>query len=474
MLLDEAEGSEQVAAALDIGDPELERDVRLQIRDLVQSGWSHASTEWDDLDEEELVTRVEQYFDGDLMGLAVDLAGHDADVDRVLQTIPDQHVKDALRAEVEKAAERTARWIGGRGVPTALPRPSTLFEFEGGQGGGIRIGPIHHSINIRIAEPLSWVPSGHLVDLLKDEGPYKVDWEEYDEDAYSTGWFESDDQLRMVVKREDAVEWAQDLRQDYYSELIDADPAEATRALLSELERLYPELARKVRKAKLPKDVLADYAVAYFQDREEGIEILSEAMGVFGYEGSNAETILEIDKDILRQLGVHHGRWEHGAPWRLADLPPEELAYEGTLMRHCVGRHGMGYREAVERGDTAIWSLRSRFERPLLTFEVNLPAWKTADETQQSPGMRGRAIVQLKGKLNRPAGVDADEAAVLGWVFDQLGVDPREVQGFAPARAANPAGSFCAPWRPYRERVAEAPRAVNPRFAARRQRLTRV
>ena len=126
------------------------------------------------------------------------------------------------------------------------------------------------------------------------------------------------------------------------------------------MKRDHPDIHKKLKKAKPPKDVMLSYATAYMADPEdEGIEVLREAVGMFGYEGTRGNTMLELGKDTLRELGITQGRWWDGAPWKLVNLPPEELAYEGTLQRHCVGRYDMGYRQAVERGDIQIWSLRS-------------------------------------------------------------------------------------------------------------------
>lgn len=471
MYLDQADSPKQVRAALAEGDPEMEEDVRRGLRNAVDLAWQDPVSEWDNLSKDEMLASVEHYLDGDLMGLVDELESRgEQEVAEVLRTVPEEKIREALRLELGIAADRLERWSQGRS-PIPPGSSSALFEFGGGQGPGLQVAPIHQSITVRLDEPLSWVPPDTVTEILKREGPYGSEWEVVDEGFYDSGWHEAGDYLRLEIKRDNALEWAQDLRQEYYSALVDAEPAEAVSALAKELDIHYPELAKRVRKAKLPKDVLADYAVTYFQDPEEGIELLSEAMGTFGYEGSKAPTILEIDQDTLRRLGVHHGRWEHGAPWRLVDLPPEELAYEGTLQRHCVGRHGMGYKEAVERGKTAIWSLRSKFDRPLLTFEVDLRAWESARNRETPRPARGAAIVQLKGKLNRPPGKDEDEEVVLEWIFDQLGVDPSSVRDYARARAANPTPSFCAPWRPYDQRDVPEPTRQNPRFAALKQRL---
>jgi hypothetical protein len=208
-------------------------------------------------------------------------------------------------------------------------------------------------------------------------------------------------------------------------------------------------------KAKFPSSALKSYAAAFFEmldndeyEDEDRVQFIREALGMWGYEGSDAEVVLEIDRDKLEELGVTRGKWLDNAPWRLVSLPPVELAYEGTMLRHCVGRFDMGYRERVERGDIWIWSLRDKYARPRLTWEVDTYLWASADAWQQSLDLarnrRGGAIRQLKGFANRHAGLGNDEQKVLEYIFDELDVDPRSVHDYEK-RDKNPSETDC-PW----------------------------
>ena len=225
---------------------------------------------------------------------------------------------------------------------------------------------------------------------------------------------------------------------------------------LRSLDLRDPELAARIRKAELPADALAAYAVAYHG--AEGVRILKEAVGDFGYEGSRGETILEVGHEDLRAMGITSGRWWDGAPWRLVNLPVQELAYEGTRQRHCVGRFDMGYREAVERGEREVWSLRSVFDSPVLTFDVDASEWNAAT----TPVHAGIAIEHVGGKLNRDAGADPEEAKVLYFVCAALEVDPEFVGDFVDARRRRTPIGFDVPWVPYhlRKRPVGWPRPI--------------
>ncbi len=457
MTLDEVESKRQLRAALKKGDPELEAEIEREIDRKIDNAWQHATYEFEvGLEPEEIIWRAKATFGENLTGL-LDYFHQADEVSEILEDVPDEQIAGALKGEIESAAERLSDWTK-RGRVT---KGSDLFTFASGQGPGPELGAVQMELRVRLdEEPLSWVPAKYVEEVLKNKGPYGAEWEEIDEGEYTTGWIDSGDYWRLEVDRNADPEWAQDVRQEYFSGLVDAEPAEAIKVLLSELQKRFPDLYQRVRKAKLPKEVLADYAVAYFQDPEEGVDLLSEAMGIFDYEGSAGEVILEIDRDTLRKIGVTRGRWWDAAPWKLIDLPVEELAYEGTLMRHCVGRRDMGYREAVARGYTSVWSLRSRANKPVFTFEIDQRAWEAADDAPHPHPriQRGQAIVQLKGKLNRTVGKDAAETAVLDWIFSELDVDPTAVADFRPGRAANPR-SFCGPWTPYHARPRARPNA---------------
>jgi hypothetical protein len=113
------------------------------------------------------------------------------------------------------------------------------------------------------------------------------------------------------------------------------------------------------------------------------------------------------------------------------DLLAEELPAEGAEMRMCVGRRDMGYMDAVRRGATKIFSLRTPKGRPKLTFEVSL-------NRQGEP----RRVVQVKGKANRLPGwgprpgegkFKVDEARKAVEFVASLGIDPDDVSDLKPA-----------------------------------------
>jgi hypothetical protein len=440
LLLDEIDTEEEMLEALEEEDPDFEEELHRAVKNVADRA-SYTNEMEAGMEPEEFTNMVQT---ADIMSLLDYFPG--SDVSQLLDGVPEERVRECLLYEVKVAAEEITSHHDRR--------RESIFGFESGQGAGMDLRPVYYELQVSLDEPLCWVPEEKMVALLTAAAPTGANWEALFEDTYTSGWIEGDDNWRVKVGLE-GDEWAVDLRQDYYSELVDAGGEQATDAFLDELNRNYPALAKRVKKAKLPRDVLADYAVAYFSDPEQGMEIISEATGIFGYKGTKADILLEIDKNVLRNLGITEGRWWDGAPWKLLNLPPIELSYEGTLMRHCVGRFDMGYREAVQRGEAYIWSLRSRYNKPILTFEVDRHAWGSGDEMEGAMGeqRRGGAIEQLKGKMNRLGGSDPQEAAVLLWLFRQLKVDPAMVHDFVGtlSRATNP--GFNAPWHPYHQRV---------------------
>jgi hypothetical protein len=442
MNLYEVDSEEKMLQALQKRDPDLEQDLTRAISAKLDRAWSHGLSDVEMMGAEELVMKVsDEHLE--------EITAGNREVQEFLEPLDKDAWKKSLRDEVELAAEALEAWTQGKSR-TPARFGSKILAFETGRGGGITLGPTYTSVRVSLdEEPLSWVPAEKVREILKKQGPTDAEWEDLGDGDYDSGWIDSGDYWRLKVDSDQLYEWASDLRREFFSEMVDADPEVAIKTFLDLLKKSYPELAKKVKKAKFPKDVLADYAVTYFEDPESGVEIITEAVGSFGYEGTRGEVILEIDQAALSALGITDGRWASGAPWRLVNLPVEELAYEGTLQRHCVGRHNMGYRSAVARGVTQIWSLRSRFNLPILTFEINVHDWQS-----QQPIIRAGAIEQLKGKLNRLAGEDPDEAAVLHWIFAKLGVDPAGVEDFVgvqrnPLRGKRTVG-FDRPWQPYR------------------------
>lgn len=456
MRLDDVESQEAMLAALAGGDEELERDIDRALRNEISNlDHSNSTTEWEmGMEAEHYAAMVDGWAEGDLTSVVESLAGRWSEqVDAVLAAVPAETQATAIREEILEAAEEPAH------AGNTRHGSSSVFEFNSGRGPGIDLRAVQVETQIYLEEPLSWVPAERVVKGLAYYG-WDYPWEEFDEGRYSTGWQDGGDYWRLEARNgsESILEWAHDLRGRYFSDLVDAEPKVAVKAFLAVLAADYPDLSKRVKKAKLPADVLADYAVAYFSDPEEGIEIISEATGVFGYEGSQAEVVLEIDKPALRELGITEGRWWDGAPWKLLNLPPAELAYEGTLMRHCVGSFNMGYREAVARGETMIWSLRSRFNKPILTFEIDRHAWEAGADMGGPAGSQRRsaAIQQLTGKLNRAPAGDWQEARVLHRILTRLGADPGLVHpslggDLRDVREENP--GFNQPWRPYGHRA---------------------
>ena len=452
MRLSEVETQEEMEASLKEGDRELWNDIMRAVSHAVDASWENASPEWDlGMELEELTSMVDdaltpRHGDGEAVpdySTLVDYLGTNAAAE--LEGLPAATVEQALRAEVQEAAERSVAWTTrGRSTPG-----STLLSFTSGQGGGLTMRPVYLDLYVSFESPLSWVPEEQMLEALKVKVPEGSAWEAREgDDAYSSGWVDSYDCWRLEVDHNKAQEWAYDVRQEHLSNMVDADPDVAIAEFMAVLNASYPAIARKVKKAKLPKDLLADYAVAYFGDPATGLQIIAEAMGEWGYPGSRGEVLLELDRAALQAMRITEGKWWDGAPWRLVDLPAEELAYEGTLMRHCVGRFDFGYRSAVEAGTTRIWSLRSRHNKPVLTFEIDAERWRNAGEW---PAERGGAIQQLKGKLNRQPGVaDLQERAVLHWIFARLDIDAAHVPDLG-WRVDNP--GFNAPWRSYQERA---------------------
>jgi hypothetical protein len=432
--LEDIEDEDQMIRAMRNLDLNLEEEIVSSIRREVERAWDNA--EYED---------VRDVIDGVSDEVLIDAL--DDDVKSHLVGVPHQTIATAMRDEITK-----------RGGVMSI-------DNEYRRGGSV-IKPAYVEFLLSLDfPPLSWIPDQQVFEFLKLVAS-EADWENVYDKSWSSGWMESGEWL-LVIDKGEIDEWAVDLRTKFLSDVIDGDPQAAIGVMFDMLEENHPAIYRKVTKAKFPKDVLADYALAYLEDPDDsGLEILSQAVGEFGYEGSRGEVLLEIDKEVLRSLGVKSDNWMHGAPWRLINLPSEELLYEGTLMRHCVGRRDMGYREAVERGDMQIWSLRSQHNKPVATFEVDMQRWEDAplELGEGGPEERGRAIAQLKGKLNRRMGTQEGEEEVFSWIFSELYVNPRFVSDYAGSdkRSANPSG-FNSPWTPYRTRRTGSKNSVKRR-----------
>jgi len=306
---------------------------------------------------------------------------------------------------------------------------------------------------VRLVQTFCWDLEDWTLDLTEEgDAFWTSDWE--DDDEYTAG------RIYMVMPTgSEILEAFRDWRFESLERAAEQDPDTVIAFFLREIEDHDPALADTFIKQKLPQSALLSYALSYLEmedgsyEVEDKLRFIREAVGEFGYRGSKADVILELDRETFREHlpQIRKGKWIDRAPWRLVNLPPEELAYEGTMLRHCVGRFDMGYRERVENGEIQIWSLRDAKGRPRLTWEVSLVdgefPFSDIDPYQFQTYMadeRGSSITQLKGFSNRYAGEGSDEQAVLRYIFDVLRISPRYVDDFRP-RERNP-GQPASPW----------------------------
>jgi hypothetical protein len=335
-----------------------------------------------------------------------------------------------------------------------------IMGFEHASGPGedvvVLIPPIPdvQELEIVIYEPLAWLGRPQLTDMIVDRGV---------EDLRSRG-AQSGSELRWtgtyVPAEGDEMEQAAYVKMNItklreavmdavgvdIEEAMERDPTLAIEEFYRQLQERDPELYRKIKKEKLPTDVLISFAKQLFQDPTYGLQILREATGDWGYEGSKAELLLEVSKDDLRALGFDEARkgsrYIQQAPWALVSLPPPELAFEGTWLRHCVGNPSFGYRDKVANSEMMIWSLRRRavgdsgrvFYLPYSTWEVDAGEWENA----RSPQARGRAIKQLKHKTNILGPTTEEEDQFYRLIFDRLDIDPASVRDYSPSNIGKP------------------------------------
>lgn len=415
----------QLRAALAAGDEQLVHDIRYELAWRQDKARRKAKISLGDLDEAAL---VEQAMDP----LVIDqlIAGIDNYTGSRMGLVPREEVQEALGRHIGFAAGNFLELMeADRG---SWSTDDGVLKFEVGHGTGPSVHPVSELRTVVLSDQMLWVPSEMVLRILNEIGPSDADWKHAGGGEYVSDWVGTGEFVQLDFNRDRIQEWVVDQRQTYLATMVDADPDHAIAEMMKHIGASFPELARKIRRAQLPKEILTSYAVAFFADPEHGLRVLNEATGEWGYEGTRAQTLLEIDKATLRKLGITQGKWWDGAPWKLLDLPADELAYEGTLMRHCVGRFDMPYRKRVSDGIDYIFSLRSQFNRPVLTFEVVRHEWDTGGGYQFAlAGLRrALAIRQIKGKLNRRAAENEDEAKVLIYIFSTLGVDPKKVKPF--------------------------------------------
>lgn len=165
-----------------------------------------------------------------------------------------------------------------------------------------------------------------------------------------------------------------------------------------------------------------------------------------------ASVVANISKADIAKLGITTGYLAEEGPFKLIKLRPQDLAAEGRRMRHCVG-DSPSYAREVAAGNTEIWSLRDRNNKPHFTLEINTgihrykpDASEIEDETSDSNKwykQRAQFVKQLKGKANRTPGFDErsssgvtkpDEVTLWRWLLKKLHIHPEQVQDFSGAR----------------------------------------
>jgi hypothetical protein len=466
MRLKDIESQEQMLRQLKSGDDELADDIR---RELTKE-WNRV--EW--YESQALEEIVEQYLD-EIVDLVLQY-GEGLRYSAALEDVVRSELREHIVGD-PKDRRRGLRsdWysFGGSSRDVGDRPNKDYISVE-----------VMYFTHIKLEGELAWVPGQHVMEVLNDVG--WAEWElegppDDDGSVLYLGTSTSPEHLWVGFDVDYLQEAITDIAIRTVSELLEKDKKAGLERFLQVLQEDDKELAARVKKAKFPQDVLIDLATAYFAD-DDGVQVLREAVGMFGYEGTRGKLITEVTAVDLQELGVERGgKWMQGAPWKLLNLPPQELAYEGTLMRHCVGQYKMGYRQAVEDGKTEIWSLRSRYNIPILTFEVDAERWmesweaeaaareakeaareaayEAEDEAERKALWaavddagkdfakdRGEAIAQVRGKLNRYGGSAdgggsnlayseqelVDETKVLQLIFERLSVDASKVWEFHP------------------------------------------
>lgn len=448
-ILEDHESLKQVEAALDAGDEELEQDLEAALRvafDKVERGKGV------DYYNQELETYdfVNAFDPADVIAYDSGLTS----LSRELQAEAKQQMVDALEYDLSNRRYRYFQIYGRRSelswdVPYTVSvgvEPSKVFDYP-------------DLIPPEYAERF-WAGIEPFFGLLDG-------WQEPTDNvvAYNYGDQEGYEPATLILNNAD--EFCRDILQDLVSNMNEDEVLvffEET--LMSHFSRKELELLFK----KINKEELVDFANAYFIDDEpdEVLEILKDYVtGLSAPKGllGDREVILKISPETIARLGIRKGIIKEEAPWYLLKLEPNDLSIEGVLMNHCVGQYKMGYREAVEREEIEIWSLRDRNGKPRFTLEVDSRFNDTED-----PDEKAEAISQLKGKGNRTPGYAQsrssslkfpEEVELWDYIFSELGINPSKVSDFPafhyvaeqPELRANPRRrmrSFDEPYRPLR------------------------
>lgn len=110
-------------------------------------------------------------------------------------------------------------------------------------------------------------------------------------------------------------------------------------------------------------------------------------------------------KEVEAQADNGYVVYEYPNGWTMRELGPQDLDYEGDSMGHCVG--GQGYQNAVENGETAIYSLRDQKNVPHATIEINKddPYYSVKCGNCLKPLPPGEHVCDDCGEYNQEPGV---------------------------------------------------------------------
>jgi len=484
MLLKDATSKEQVAAALADGDEELLDDIEDGLKE-AKRRWERDPVDHDAEDQTNLfdAVRTDEFAEEVI---------RQSPSDYELSSIPPAEVASSLNNMRERRG-------GGRGKQAG---PFYLND-HGCRGFDYTVptSVTYYFASHWAPDNAEFIPEDIAESFWKDLS-YRLEWEHTDR-VDGDNWAHGEgDPVYVCADEDDFREWCRDVIAEYYDDLVSRDPALARKTFFDQLGSMDSKLADSLREAKLPDEELADLTSQWFSNQDEAYETIKEFVLAVTPTGEPNEVIAEWSKQDIVDMGITKGTLFENAPWKLIKLHAPDLRNESRLMNHCVGEKGMGYIDAVKKGEIEIWSLRSRDNKPRFTLEVDSDFYQAEGMTRSVPGSdylksvagehRGAAIKQLKGKANRTPGfADVRKTGdikfpdeVIFWVnaLKQLGADPLEVQDFSAAWSPYPpppagargqmqpnAGEVCTGFDlPYRRAVRQNRRSSKRKSSKRR------
>jgi len=434
MLLADTESKEQVEAAIEAGDWELEEDIQDRLEE--------AKAQW----EAEEGWQLTQEPDVDLRDEMSDIAfarevQRDSPGEWDLEPVPEHMVRAAALHSAHVFVVSTS--IEG-----------AQFHYQ-----------IHPLVGVEfdlalLPDGAENIPSDIAEDFWEDLGGGEVEWSQTENVGWNTGNVEPEAAHFIVSDQDEFFEFCRDVMGQYVEALIESDPGGAVSLMLSHMSVKTNRLVNESDVDVLNDEDIQDFVHAFMmgdeEQREETEEDLVNHLTAFEDTGP-PEVILEVTRDDLSRIGVRKGTFWENAPWTLYKLGPPHLREEGRRMRHCVGDSGMGYIRALADGDVEIWSLRNKAGKPRFTLEVDADMFhhpehyvhdaKGLDAAQLEDlctDRRAEAIKQLKGKGNRTPGYAQahdsdvrfeDEVKLWMWLLDEvLKVDAESVVDFPALR----------------------------------------